>query len=201
MSYLLKLIVFLIFAFSLTKAQANRKFFGEYIVQSAEDIQIEGEQFMVVELIAEDIRHDECPECFKMDANSNINRSAALNISTNALAAYSVIYMDPSKDKLRHFSAGYIAGNMTNGFLQLVIPKKNKNRKMYSFLGGIGASVIIGVGKEYWDSLGHGQVEVNDALATLAGGATGSLTISLNDVSAFFKPAPKSFKPLRGEEL
>jgi hypothetical protein len=45
---------------------------------------------------------------------------------------------------------------------------------MYPFLGVICASLIIGVGKEYWDSFDHGKVEVNDALATIAGGMTGS---------------------------
>ena len=39
----------------------------------------------------------------------------------------------------------------------------------------IGASVILGIAKEVYDSRGHGTVEVLDAVATIAGGVVGAI--------------------------
>jgi len=68
------------------------------------------------------------------------------------------------RDKLLHFVAGsicsiivyLISGNLTLAF---------------------GASALLGIAKEVYDSRGHGTVEVADAVATAVGGAVGAVII------------------------
>ena len=40
-------------------------------------------------------------------------------------------------------------------------------------LVGLGLAFAYGIGKEIWDSFGNGQVELQDALYTFAGGIVG----------------------------
>ena len=40
---------------------------------------------------------------------------------------------------------------------------------------GLAATVVAGAAKEYWDSRGHGTVDVWDFVATAAGGVVASL--------------------------
>lgn len=70
--------------------------------------------------------------------------------------------MTISRDKLLHFVAGLIAS--------VVVYLIFENLTL-----AIGASVILGVAKEVYDSRGHGTVEVLDAVATIAGGVVGAI--------------------------
>jgi uncharacterized protein YfiM (DUF2279 family) len=57
-----------------------------------------------------------------------------------------------------------------------------KHRVLVSTLLGFGMSVLAGAGKEYYDSrhpLNH-TADVNDFLATAAGGAIGTLTLKFD---------------------
>jgi len=66
------------------------------------------------------------------------------------------------KDKLLHFVAGLICAT----FVYLIT---------LNLTLAIGASVILGIGKEIYDSRGHGTVEVLDAVATGLGGVVGAV--------------------------
>jgi uncharacterized protein YfiM (DUF2279 family) len=64
------------------------------------------------------------------------------------------------QDKIKHF----IAGTITSAFVYAITG---------SPILAFGASVILGIGKEIYDSRGHGTVEVLDAVATGLGGIVG----------------------------
>lgn len=64
------------------------------------------------------------------------------------------------KDKLLHF----VAGSICAVFVYAVIG---------SPILAIGASALLGIAKEVYDSRGHGTVEVLDAVATAVGGIVG----------------------------
>ena len=66
------------------------------------------------------------------------------------------------KDKLLHFLAGLICAT----FVYLIT---------LNLTLAIGASVILGIAKEVYDSRGHGTVEVLDVVATIAGGVGGAI--------------------------
>ena len=68
------------------------------------------------------------------------------------------------RDKLLHFVAGLIA----SAVVYLIF----ENLTL-----AIGASVILGIAQEVYDSRGHGTVEVLDAVATAVGGAVGAVII------------------------
>ena len=68
------------------------------------------------------------------------------------------------KDKLLHFVAGLICA----AFVYLIT---------LNLTLAIGASVILGIAKEVYDSRGHGTVEVLDAVATAVGGVVGVILI------------------------
>lgn len=69
-------------------------------------------------------------------------------------------------DKLMHITAGAIASAVV--FCATSNP-----------WWGLVAAVVAGAAKEFWDSLGHGTVDVWDAVATAAGGAAVSCGIWL----------------------
>ena len=66
------------------------------------------------------------------------------------------------KDKLLHFVAGLICAT----FVYLIT---------LNLTLAIGASVILGIAKEVYDSRGHGTVEVLDVGATAVGGVVGAI--------------------------
>ena len=70
--------------------------------------------------------------------------------------------MTISKDKLLHFVAGLICAT----FVYLIT---------LNLTLAIGASVILGIAKEVYDSRGHGTVKVLDAVATAVGGVVGGI--------------------------
>ena len=67
-----------------------------------------------------------------------------------------------TKDKILHLAAGAIAS--------AVVFWISGNPWL-----GLAAAVVAGVAKEYWDSRGHGTVDVWDFVATTAGGLLISL--------------------------
>ena len=68
------------------------------------------------------------------------------------------------KDKLLHFVAGLICAT----FVYLIT---------LNITLAIGASVILGIAKEVYDSMGHGTVEILDAVATAVGGVVGVILV------------------------
>ena len=102
------------------------------------------------------------------------------NIAATGAAAYGVIAWNPHQDKVRHFLAGYVVGNVTNATFQLILPQKMKHRRLVSALLGFGAGALIGTAKEIYDAQGYGAPDVKDALATAAGGGFGTLTMSFD---------------------
>lgn len=69
-------------------------------------------------------------------------------------------------DKQKHFAAGVIIGGMS---------ASDVNAK-YPFWNAVLFSTMAGVGKEFMD-IGSGVPEVNDALATVAGGVIGGAIV------------------------
>lgn len=178
------ILVFFLILSSIHSYAQSIDFSDEYSVEIGQEIQVREHSFLYLKLTPRGMNSSvTCLSCtLSKTKEYELKKMITANILPSIVATRSVLYTDPSKDKLRHFSAGYVAGNLTTGALQIIIPKNQKNRKLYAFLGGVGASVVVGVGKEYWDSLGHGQVEFKDALATIAGGFSGSITINLYDL-------------------
>lgn len=72
--------------------------------------------------------------------------------------------MQIPQDKLLHLVAGSIASALAYLIFQ-------------NLTLAIGVSVVFGVGKEVYDSRGHGTVEVLDAVATVFGGVVGVILI------------------------
>ena len=70
--------------------------------------------------------------------------------------------MQIPRDKLLHFVAGFVV----SAVVYLIF----ENLTL-----AIGASVILGIAKEVYDSRGHGTVEVLDAVVTIAGGVVGAI--------------------------
>lgn len=101
------------------------------------------------------------------------------NLASDVIAGINAIKMDPQKDKERHFLVGHVIGNVTSGAMQIILPKYVENRKLLSTLTGFGASVLIGLAKEYRDGKGYGHADATDAIATSLGGICGSITMSI----------------------
>ena len=64
------------------------------------------------------------------------------------------------QDKLLHF----VAGSICSAFVYVIT---------LNLVLAIGASALLGIAKEVYDSRGHGTVEVADAVATAVGGIVG----------------------------
>jgi hypothetical protein len=91
-------------------------------------------------------------------------------------------FMNATWDKEKHFLVGYGIANVSNGIFQLLLPKDMKHRVLASTLLGFGMSVLAGAGKEIYDArhpLNH-TADINDFLATSAGGAIGTLTLKFD---------------------
>lgn len=79
-------------------------------------------------------------------------------------------------DKFGHFSVGYVIGATTTSLFE------EKVGKHKAIVIGCGASVIAGVAKEliYDNLLNRGETETDDVAATILGGITGSIVITIN---------------------
>ena len=73
--------------------------------------------------------------------------------------------MQIQQDKIKHFIAGAIAS--------IVVYVVTFNVTI-----ALAFSALLGIGKEVYDSRGHGTVEVLDAVATIAGGVVGAIFIA-----------------------
>ena len=75
-------------------------------------------------------------------------------------------------DKMLHFGAGYIIGSATSAITY--------NFKINNHIEiGIGAATLAALGKELRDEHVYQGFDVMDAVATVAGGVCGSLTIKI----------------------
>lgn len=72
--------------------------------------------------------------------------------------------MQIQQDKIKHFIAGAIAS--------IVVYVVTLDATI-----ALAFSVLLGIGKEVYDSRGHGTVEVLDAVATVLGGVVGVILI------------------------
>jgi hypothetical protein len=115
--------------------------------------------------------------------DSTFNRQRILlvgNAVATSAAVVGAIAWNPQQDKVRHFFAGYAIGSITNGVVQLLLPKDTNNKQLISGLAGFGASILAGAAKEYWDSKGNGHPEWGDALSTAGGGLVGTIAMSFD---------------------
>ena len=78
------------------------------------------------------------------------------------------------EDKLLHLGGSYAIGATTTSIAYYY----TKDKKIATLIG-LSAVLLAGVGKEIWD-IEHGNPEVNDLVADIAGGTLGILTIRIN---------------------
>jgi hypothetical protein len=143
---------------------------GQFEVVDAYPIQMNGEDLIKVRL--------QSMNGSSFESRSKVTKAIVftLDMLQAGGAAYGVIKTSPKRDKLKHGFAGYAAASFTHGCLELILPNNLRYRRLISVLSGVGASIIAGVGKEYYDSLGYGNVETLDAVATVGGGAGGGIS-------------------------
>lgn len=76
------------------------------------------------------------------------------------------------KDKQKHILYGFLAslfvGILTNAILGILV---------FTLFVSLLTSVIIGTGKEIYDSFGNGRVEFLDFVATVIGGIFGTIAL------------------------
>jgi hypothetical protein len=96
-------------------------------------------------------------------------------ISLNSFSqkTFNEFYND-NRDKINHFTAGYIIGYAGN----VSIYEITKNKHI-AFVSGIGLSILAGHLKEVYDSKHGGIYNKNDFIATSSGGIVGSFTIRI----------------------
>lgn len=96
----------------------------------------------------------------------------------------------PKPDKVKHFMAGYVIANVSNGVFQILLPENTRFRVLKASLLGFATATAVGIAKEvYDDKCNCGTPEVKDAVATALGGALGTLTLSFD----IRKPFTRSF--------
>jgi len=161
--------------------------FAQYSERSPEDVEIELTQFHVIghETVHFDgrpftqISFEKKPE-FMIQGTTKEEWLLAANLAGNMGVAWR--FMHATWDKEMHFLVGYELGNISNGLFQLILPKDMKHKKLVSALLGFGVSALAGAAKEYYD-YNHPRThtaDVNDFLATAAGGAVGTLTLTFD---------------------
>ncbi len=145
---------------------------NEYEVINHEIIHLEGKPFHQITLEPKSIRED-----YLLFAN----------FVGDGIAAHRFLYT--TWDKEQHFLAGYCIANISNGLFQLLLPKDMKHRVLVSTLLGFGMSVLAGATKEIYDAQNPKThtADINDFLATAAGGAIGTLTLKFDIDKALYK--------------
>jgi hypothetical protein len=93
-------------------------------------------------------------------------------MKTILLTILPLFAMSQPVDKMLHFGAGYIIGSATSAITYDF--KINNHIEL-----GIGAATLAGLGKEIRDQYVYQGFDVMDAVATVAGGVCGSLTIKI----------------------
>lgn len=173
----MKLIALMVAVLSCLTQNAFAQYAGnvEYKIGSPSDIQINGVDYTHFQL-------DPVTPREKVIFWGNVLDATAATVG--------VFTVNPQQDKVRHALAGYVVGNVTTGTMQLLLPKNTPNRRLFAALTGVGASMLVGIGKELWDKAGHGTPSADDAMATIAGGLGGSITLSFTDISNFFGKRP-----------
>jgi hypothetical protein len=87
----------------------------------------------------------------------------------------------PKPDKVKHVMMGYAIGNLANGFFQVVLPDNMRFRRLTASVLGLATATAVGIAKEVRDARCNcGTPEVADAVATMIGGAVGTLTLSFD---------------------
>lgn len=176
------------------KAESGNIDPGAYKLENPKEININGESFVSYDLSLLGQQNFDSSQSFTINCfnekaaplNLNLEKSMfAANFAATALAGYGVY--KSKNDKLQHVFAGFLISTTVSGAMQMILPKEMKHRKLVSSLIGFGAAVLIGTGKELRDKQGYGHASVADALATYAGGAMGSVSISFTDLGNLFK--------------
>ena len=140
---------------------------GQFELVDAYPIQMEGVSLLKVKL--------QPSSSLPAGSRSKVTKAIVftLDMVQAGAAGYGMIKTPGRLDKVKHAFAGYAAASFTHGCLELILPDNLRFRRLISVLSGMGASIIAGVGKEYYDSLGYGNVDSLDAVATVAGGGVG----------------------------
>lgn len=162
---------------------------GEYEIVEANTVKVNDIEFMKFQLQQ---KYPSLTPCIPSNTSIGLNRGLLVaNMAGAMVASYGVFKISGKHDKVKHVLAGYVVGTLTTGSLQLLLPKTMKHKKLVAMLGGFGASILVGIGKEYRDSKGFGNVETKDAIATGLGGIGGTLIISTGDISKAFHKKTK----------
>jgi hypothetical protein len=155
----------------------------EYEVTDEKSIMVNGEKFVQYQIKKKNFNY-ECPIEKRFEFSPEL---IIAHTAVNAAMAYTVMNINPEKDKIRHALVGYIVGNATGGALQLFLPRDMKNRNFWIVAGAIFASVAVGVGNEIRDDMGYGMPDNKDAIATILGGIGGTITIRFADIGKPFR--------------
>jgi hypothetical protein len=161
--------------------------FAQFSQRPQEDVEIELTQFHVIghETVHFDgqpfteITFEKKPE-FLFQGTTDEEWLLQANMAVDMGVAWRL--MHATWDKEMHFLIGYELGNISNGVFQLILPKDMKHKKLVSALLGFGVSAFAGAAKEYYDYKNprNHTADVNDFLATAAGGAFGTLTLTFD---------------------
>jgi len=90
-------------------------------------------------------------------------------------------------DKMLHFGAGYVIGASATAWAMHFDAK-------YPYEIGLAVPTFVGIGKEYYDSLGYGTPEWGDGVFTFYGGLFGAMTIKISTTRNKPVKKPISFK-------
>lgn len=113
---------------------------------------------------------DLCVDCVEEEQKSFLDDESfqsAINIALVTTVVHTAFYA--AEDKKKHALVGAIIGAGTTKLCQKLY--NGKNDKLVCALTGAGAALLAGLGKEYWDSKGHGNVDAMDAVYTFVPGA------------------------------
>lgn len=81
------------------------------------------------------------------------------------------ILCQAQKDKVMHFAAGAVVSSIT--FITVSEITENRN---IAFWSSVGASVLVGLVKEFYDERKYGGFDTRDLVATSMGGLTVSVS-------------------------
>ena len=125
---------------------------------------------------------DENPECFyKEMKNQSIMDNTAFKIAVNTSVVASVLaLLNAPKDKQIHGSIGAILGLGGTALCRFLYRKSKKDKRLFCALTGTAIGTLAGALKEWWDSTGRGNVDLNDFLATAIPAGAVAFSYSVN---------------------
>ncbi len=173
----------------------------EFRIDQSSEMEVDGQTYILMDVIRESrfSKADRVNRAHSFDCSGSLiydtrpmQRSGmeALSVvaSAGVLASSAlVLRTDLPMDKKRHYLAGVVIGAGATGAAKLLLRKSTPNYALKAALIGVGTSILIGLGKEVYDSRsGKGTPDKRDAFFTMAGGFHGTLAIDLVDLKSLF---------------